>query len=136
MDPTHRHIGACRVPATTTGRTRHRRRRRCRCCCRGTINTLLTVAREEGAASLFRGIVPGLHRQVLLGGVRIASCAYSPHVLPLPIDVTPMCCCCASCLDNDIKCIAAFHGKAHRHHMQACSCPTASHCPHPAPPRR
>lgn len=44
--------------------------------CRGTIGTLTTVAREEGVAALWRGLVPGLHRQVLLGGVRIAS--YDP----------------------------------------------------------
>ena len=40
----------------------------------GTLGTLTTVAREEGARSLWKGLVPGLHRQVLLGGVRIASC--------------------------------------------------------------
>ncbi len=43
-------------------------------CCRGTLHTLTTVAREEGVRSLWKGLVPGLHRQVLLGGVRIASC--------------------------------------------------------------
>lgn len=42
--------------------------------CRGTLGTLTTVAREEGVRSLWKGLVPGLHRQVLLGGVRIASC--------------------------------------------------------------
>ena len=40
----------------------------------GTLHTLTTVAREEGVRSLWKGLVPGLHRQVLLGGVRIASC--------------------------------------------------------------
>lgn len=42
--------------------------------CSGTLHTLTTVAREEGVRSLWKGLVPGLHRQVLLGGVRIASC--------------------------------------------------------------
>jgi solute carrier family 25 uncoupling protein 8/9 len=42
----------------------------------GTLHTLTTVAREEGVRSLWKGLVPGLHRQVLLGGVRIAS--YDP----------------------------------------------------------
>lgn len=34
------------------------------------------MAREEGPRALWKGLVPGLHRQVLLGGVRIAS--YDP----------------------------------------------------------
>lgn len=34
------------------------------------------MAREEGLRALWKGLVPGLHRQVLLGGVRIAS--YDP----------------------------------------------------------
>ena len=42
--------------------------------CSGTLHTLATVARDEGVRSLWKGLVPGLHRQVLLGGVRIASC--------------------------------------------------------------
>jgi len=36
--------------------------------------TLGKVAQEEGLAALWKGLVPGLHRQVLLGGVRIATC--------------------------------------------------------------
>ncbi|KAI3433585.1 hypothetical protein D9Q98_003396 [Chlorella vulgaris] len=43
---------------------------------KGTLSTLVTVARQEGVMSLYKGLVPGLHRQVLLGGVRIA--AYAP----------------------------------------------------------
>ncbi|KAL4430927.1 hypothetical protein ABPG75_006183 [Micractinium tetrahymenae] len=42
----------------------------------GLFNTLFRVAHEEGVAALWKGLVPGLHRQVLLGGVRIA--AYDP----------------------------------------------------------
>lgn len=38
---------------------------------RGMFGTLSTIAREEGIASLWRGIVPGLHRQCLFGGLRI-----------------------------------------------------------------
>ena len=44
------------------------------CCCRGTFGTLAKVAREEGVRSLYKGIVPGPHRQILLGGMRIATC--------------------------------------------------------------
>lgn len=43
---------------------------------KGLVGCLSTVVREEGAMSLWKGIVPGLHRQILLGGVRIA--AYDP----------------------------------------------------------
>ncbi|KAD4384179.1 hypothetical protein E3N88_24347 [Mikania micrantha] len=35
------------------------------------LGTVATIAREEGLASLWKGIVPGLHRQCLYGGLRI-----------------------------------------------------------------
>ncbi|KAL7248469.1 hypothetical protein ACSBR2_003239 [Camellia fascicularis] len=35
------------------------------------LGTVATIAREEGLASLWKGIVPGLHRQCLFGGLRI-----------------------------------------------------------------
>ncbi|KAH8973673.1 hypothetical protein BDL97_01G060800 [Sphagnum fallax] len=38
---------------------------------RGMVGTIATIAREEGTISLWRGIVPGLHRQILFGGLRI-----------------------------------------------------------------
>ncbi|KAI3525815.1 hypothetical protein L1887_04929 [Cichorium endivia] len=38
---------------------------------RGMLGTVGTIAKEEGLASLWRGIVPGLHRQCLYGGLRI-----------------------------------------------------------------
>lgn len=38
---------------------------------RGMFGTMATIAREEGAVSLWNGIVPGLHRQCLFGGLRI-----------------------------------------------------------------
>ncbi|KAJ0791746.1 putative mitochondrial carrier domain superfamily [Helianthus annuus] len=38
---------------------------------RGMLGTVATIAREEGLASLWKGIVPGLHRQCLYGGLRI-----------------------------------------------------------------
>ncbi|KAL3690707.1 hypothetical protein R1sor_004358 [Riccia sorocarpa] len=38
---------------------------------KGMVGTMATIAREEGLASLWRGIVPGLHRQCLFGGLRI-----------------------------------------------------------------
>ncbi|KAK6927045.1 Mitochondrial substrate/solute carrier [Dillenia turbinata] len=38
---------------------------------RGTLDTVVTIAREEGYAALWKGIVPGLHRQFVYGGLRI-----------------------------------------------------------------
>lgn len=38
---------------------------------RGMFQTIRTVAAEEGMTSLWKGIVPGLHRQCLFGGLRI-----------------------------------------------------------------
>lgn len=35
------------------------------------MGTVLTVAREEGAAGLWKGLAPGLQRQVVYGGLRI-----------------------------------------------------------------
>lgn len=38
---------------------------------KGMLGTIATIAREEGASALWKGIVPGLHRQCLYGGLRI-----------------------------------------------------------------
>lgn len=38
---------------------------------RGMLGTVATIAREEGMSALWKGIVPGLHRQCLFGGLRI-----------------------------------------------------------------
>lgn len=38
---------------------------------RGLLGTVGTVAKEEGVGALWKGVVPGLHRQVLFGGLRI-----------------------------------------------------------------
>ncbi|RAL42369.1 hypothetical protein DM860_012152 [Cuscuta australis] len=38
---------------------------------RGLFGTMVTIAKEEGMVSLWKGIVPGLHRQFLYGGLRI-----------------------------------------------------------------
>ncbi|KAI3914867.1 hypothetical protein MKX01_018036, partial [Papaver californicum] len=38
---------------------------------RGMLGTVATIAREEGMASLWKGIIPGLHRQCIYGGLRI-----------------------------------------------------------------
>ena len=38
---------------------------------KGMLGTVATIAREEGLAALWKGIVPGLHRQCLYGGLRI-----------------------------------------------------------------
>ena len=46
---------------------------------RGMLGTVATVAREEGLSALWKGIVPGLHRQCLYGGLRIGL--YEPVCL-------------------------------------------------------
>ncbi|KAL2557522.1 Mitochondrial uncoupling protein 2 [Forsythia ovata] len=38
---------------------------------RGLLGTIATIAREEGLFALWKGIIPGLHRQCLYGGLRI-----------------------------------------------------------------
>ena len=38
---------------------------------RGLLGTCATVAREEGISALYKGLEPGLHRQVINGGLRI-----------------------------------------------------------------
>lgn len=38
---------------------------------RGMLGTVVTIALEEGLVALWKGIVPGLHRQCLYGGLRI-----------------------------------------------------------------
>lgn len=38
---------------------------------RGMLGTVATIAREEGLLALWKGIVPGLHRQFIYGGLRI-----------------------------------------------------------------
>ena len=38
---------------------------------KGLIGTVGTIAKEEGAAALWKGWQPGLHRQCLFGGLRI-----------------------------------------------------------------
>ncbi|XP_018721147.2 mitochondrial uncoupling protein 1 isoform X2 [Eucalyptus grandis] len=43
---------------------------------RGMLGTVATIAREEGLTSLWKGIVPGIHRQCLFGGLRIGM--YEP----------------------------------------------------------
>lgn len=37
----------------------------------GLLGTIATIAREEGLLALWKGIMPGLHRQCLYGGLRI-----------------------------------------------------------------
>ncbi|KAI4305138.1 hypothetical protein L6164_028524 [Bauhinia variegata] len=38
---------------------------------RGLLDTIQTIAREEGISALWKGIIPGLHRQCIYGGLRI-----------------------------------------------------------------
>lgn len=42
----------------------------------GMLGTLGTIAKEEGGSALFKGLVPGLHRQILFGGLRLGL--YAP----------------------------------------------------------
>ena len=37
----------------------------------GMVGTMVTVAKEEGVGALWKGITPGIHRQILFGGLRI-----------------------------------------------------------------
>ena len=51
----------------------------------GMLATILCIAREEGVAALWKGIIPGLHRQFLYGGLRIGlyePVCTSPHSCP------------------------------------------------------
>lgn len=38
---------------------------------RGMLGTVVTIAREEGFTALWKGVVPGLQRQFLYGGLRV-----------------------------------------------------------------
>ncbi|XAR58937.1 hypothetical protein NMG60_11014524 [Bertholletia excelsa] len=38
---------------------------------RGMLGTIATIAKEEGLMALWKGVIPGLHRQFLYGGLRI-----------------------------------------------------------------
>eukprot|EP00271_Cylindrocystis_brebissonii_P012819 TRINITY_DN32324_c0_g1_i1.p1 TRINITY_DN32324_c0_g1~~TRINITY_DN32324_c0_g1_i1.p1 ORF type:complete len:308 (-),score=48.49 TRINITY_DN32324_c0_g1_i1:722-1645(-) len=38
---------------------------------KGLIGTIGTIAKEEGPGALWKGLTPGLHRQILFGGLRI-----------------------------------------------------------------
>ncbi|CAK9139427.1 unnamed protein product [Ilex paraguariensis] len=38
---------------------------------KGMLGTIATIAREEGLLALWKGVIPGLHRQCLYGGLRI-----------------------------------------------------------------
>lgn len=38
---------------------------------KGLLGTVVIIAREEGLSALWKGIVPGLQRQCLYGGLRI-----------------------------------------------------------------
>jgi solute carrier family 25 (mitochondrial uncoupling protein), member 8/9 len=46
---------------------------------KGLLDTITTITREEGLAALWKGIIPGLHRQCLFGGLRISL--YDPVCL-------------------------------------------------------
>lgn len=42
------------------------------------MGTVATIAREEGLAALWKGIIAGLHRQCIYGGLRIGL--YDPVI--------------------------------------------------------
>lgn len=48
---------------------------------RGSLGTLSTIAREEGISGLWKGVIAGLHRQCIYGGLRIGL--YEPVSLTL-----------------------------------------------------
>ncbi|GJW20266.1 mitochondrial uncoupling protein 1-like protein [Tanacetum coccineum] len=59
---------------------------------KGMLGTVGTIAKEEGLASLWKGIVPGLHRQCLFGGLRIglyepvrSSCFFISRALAISV---------------------------------------------------
>lgn len=39
---------------------------------KGLLGTVATIAKEEGLLALWKGIIPGLHRQFIYGGLRIS----------------------------------------------------------------
>ncbi|KAF5809836.1 putative mitochondrial carrier UCP, mitochondrial carrier domain superfamily [Helianthus annuus] len=39
---------------------------------KGLLGTIVTIAKEEGLLALWKGIIPGLHRQFIYGGLRIS----------------------------------------------------------------
>lgn len=51
------------IVSSTTGRDLHKYR--------GSIQTIATIVREEGATAPFKGIVPGIHRQFFFTGLRL-----------------------------------------------------------------
>lgn len=53
---------------------------------RGLMGTVVTIAREEGLWALWNGVIAGLHRQCIYGGLRIGlydpvSIVYVSHSL-------------------------------------------------------
>ncbi|CAG9467633.1 unnamed protein product [Pedinophyceae sp. YPF-701] len=58
---------------------------------KGMFGTMATVAKDEGPAALWKGLVPGLHRQCLFGGLRIGM--YDPvkrfYMGDMPADAAP-----------------------------------------------
>lgn len=60
---------------------------------RGLLGTVVTIAREEGLSALWKGIIAGLHRQFIYGGLRVGlydpvSVLYVSHSIEvISIDV-------------------------------------------------
>lgn len=49
---------------------------------KGLLGTVATIAQEEGFIALWKGIIPGLHRQFIYGGLRISL--YEPVSIKYP----------------------------------------------------
>lgn len=50
---------------------------------KGLLGTVATIAKEEGLLALWKGIIPGLHRQFIYGGLRISL--YEPVSIKYPM---------------------------------------------------
>lgn len=62
---------------------------------RGLLGTVGTIAREEGLVSLWKGVIPGLHRQCLYGGLRIGL--YDPVGIESSSHIKVLCILCVFC---------------------------------------
>lgn len=59
---------------------------------RGLLGTIATIAREEGIPALWKGIIPGLQRQCVYGGLRIGL--YDPVSFKYVVSMSVFCCLC------------------------------------------
>lgn len=77
---------------------------------KGLLGTVATIAREEGVSALWKGIIPGLQRQCVYGGLRIGL--YDPVSFKYVLSMIIISC---SCIISDtfyVSVIAHWTGKA------------------------